>query len=247
MSLDSINDLWLKTPFGATSVEQQQTTNPAATEGNTPPAPPAVVTTTDEDDDPYKGLTPKELKRMLADAESAKGTTEAEKKALQDAIDADQRKKNDENTNLKNDLDKEKTSNADLRETVRKVKLENEILKDDRWTWHNIDDVIGKLPENVQVDDRGKVSGLAAALTKIAKDNEYLVKSTKDQQQQQNNGNQQQQQNGGPTGFQPGQGGANAGGALPPNVTALARDYPALNSRITGAPQGPPIPVPGPM
>ena len=251
MQLESIEQVWQKTPFGATSTETQQNTppatdpppNPPATQGNSnPPA------TEDKDDDPYAGLTPKELRRLLADAEGRANTTEADKKKLQDAIDAEQRKKNDENTNLKNDVAARDTTISELRQALSHQALVNSILLDERFTWHNIDDVIHKLPESVKVDDNGKVSNIAAALGKIAKDNEYLVKSQQGQQDsQQQQPNNSQQQNNGPTGFQPGQGGANSGGALPPNAVELAKNYPALASRTGGGYQAPPVPqhVPG--
>jgi hypothetical protein len=245
MTSDSNSGIWVLTPFGS-----QDDPNPPKPPDNqqqqNPPTPPPATnqdqqpdSDSNDDDDPYAGLSAKELKRLLKDAESGKTATEAEKKTLQDKIEADERKKKSELENAQTDLQGEKDTNASLRQSLRHQSLVNQILQDDRFTWHSIDDVIAKLPDSVKVDDEGKVSGLTVALTKVAKDSEYLVKSVKDQQnQQQNNGN----QNNGPTGFQPGQGGANQGGGLPPNVTELVKNYPALASRMGGQPQ-----IPQPM
>jgi hypothetical protein len=249
MTFDSKAGIWQLAPFGS----EDPVTPPATTEGQQQQNPPANQqqnnqgqqgNSDENDDDPYAGLSAKELKRLLKDAEDGKTATEAEKKKLQDTIDAEERKRLSKEEGLQKDLDAEKASNTQLRQALSHSQLENEILKDDRWTWHNIDDVIGKLPESVKVGDDGKVTGLTSALAKVAKDNEYLVKSTKDLQQQQNNGNQQQQNNNGPTGFQPGQGGANQGGGVGPNASELVKSYPALASRLSGVPQGPFNPQP---
>mgnify|MGYP003414168311 CR=1 FL=1 len=64
-----------------------------------------------------------------------------------------------------------------------------------------------------------------------------MVRSAKDESnnQDQNNGSSPKQNqktnSGGPTGFQPGQGGANGGGAVGPNFESLAKVMPALQSR----------------
>lgn len=257
MTFESIDNIWRLSPFGSTSAEPQNDQQTNQQQTNQQQDPPGNQATQDnpDDDDPYAGLSAKELKRLLSDTEKAKGTTEAERKALQDKIDADTRKQQTREQNLENDLTTEKQTNSSLREALRRSQLENNILKDERFTWHNTDDVISKLPESVKVDDNGNVSGLASALTKIATNNEYLVKTRKDQQdsqQQQNNGNQNNQQqpnnsNYGPTGFQPGQGGANQGGGVAPNAQELQKNYPALASRINGGVAPPPAPMPMPQ
>lgn len=183
----------------------------------------------DDAEDEYAGLSADELKRLLADKTSSEAKTKKDLKTLQDKEEAEQRKKNDDVTNLTKDLDKERETVATLRATMAKQAIINAIRDDTRYEWNNVEIVAGLLdPEVVKVTDEGKVEGIKNQLTKIAKDHDFLLKS------QQQNGN-QQQGNGsggsGPTGFQPGQGGASNGGSEQ-DRKKLAEEYPALMSRI---------------
>jgi len=184
----------------------------------------------EDDDDEYEGYSAKELKRLLKDTSKGKTQAEKEAKALQDKQTAEERKKNDENTNLKNDLAAERETTAKLRATVVKQAIEGAIRDDQRFEWFDATMVAQQLdPDVVKVNDEGKVEGLKGQLTKVAKEHPFLLKKD-------NTGSQQgrQQQDGGtgsgPTGFQPGQGGASTSGEI--DRKKLAEEYPALASRI---------------
>lgn len=189
----------------------------------------------DSDDDPYAGMSSKELKRLLKDAEKASLDGKNAAKALQDKIDAENRKKNDDVTNLTNDLEAERNTNKQLRAALAQQAIQNAIRNDTRFEWKNTEIVAQQLnSEIVKVSDDGKVEGLAKELSRIAKDDSLKFLLAKDNTQQ---GNQQQQQNqnqqqNGSTGFQPGQGGASSGGGIDPNAKELAELMPALRSRI---------------
>jgi hypothetical protein len=179
-----------------------------------------------EDDDPYAGLSAKELRRLLADTDSKANQSEKDRKALQDKLDEHERAKLSEDQKNKLDLDKEREANSVLRATNARLSITQAILLDKRFDWHNPEIVAQQLnPEIVKVDDNGKVSGIEKELARVAKDHDYLL--VKKRQQQQNNDS----NNNGPTGFQPGQGGANQGGSLPPNAKELVKNYPALANR----------------
>jgi hypothetical protein len=190
----------------------------------------------DDEDDPYKGLSAKELKRLLSDSEGKRKTAETERDSAKDAQTKADRAKMDENDRLKAEKTDDANKIEELRAANAKLALIGAIRDDSRFEWHNPEIVAQQFkPDEVTVSDDGKVEGIAKALTRVAKENDYLLKAKADsknnQQQQQNN---QQQQNGGGnvTGFQPGQGGASNGGNVDPNVSALVEKMPALASRI---------------
>lgn len=191
----------------------------------------------DSDDDEYEGYSSKELKRMLKDKETARKTAEADAKKLRDKETEAQRKKNDDVTNLTNDVNALKDENATLRATVTKQAIIGAIRDDSRFDWFDPNMVAQQLdPEVVKVDDQGRVEGIKSQLTKVAKEHPFLLK--KDNTNNGNGGQGNGQQNNGngsgasgPTGFQPGQGGASNGGGETDRAK-LAEDYPALASRI---------------
>lgn len=184
----------------------------------------------DDDDDEYSGYSAKELRRIAKDLKKGKTATDAELKALKDKEDAEKRKKNDDVTNLTNDLTTERDTNKTLRATITKQAIIGAIRDDSRFTWHDPEMVAAQLdPEIVKVDDHGKVEGIKSQLAKVAKDHPFLLKSDNTKQNQQ--GGQQNNGSSGPTGFQPGQGGASGGGTQT-DTKKLAEDYPALAGRF---------------
>jgi hypothetical protein len=193
--------------------------------------------TDDDDDDPYKGLTAKELKKLLSDAENDNTKTAAELQQLRDAQTAAERKKNDENTNLKADVASRDKTIAQLRSALAEQAITGGIRDDKRFEWHNPKVVAQQFNSGeVTVDDDGKVTGLTKALARIAKDESckfMLAKDNTQQQDDQNNqNNNQQQQNNGPSGFQPGQGGSNSSGSgITENYDELVKIMPALRTR----------------
>ena len=229
--------LWPILPFGGEDGEG----TPAANEGEQAPAqggtpqnqkPPEPKGGDDSDDgddseDEYKGYTVKELRRIAADNAKKAADAEREAKKLKDKETAEERKKNDENTNLKNDVAERDETIKTIRATMTQQAIHGAIRDDQRYTWNDVGIVAGLLdPEVVKVSDQGKVEGLKAQLTKISKEHPFLLKSdnTNDQGRQQNNQS-------GPTGFQPGQGGASGGGAEV-DRKKLAEEYPALAGRV---------------
>lgn len=192
----------------------------------------------DDEDDPYKGLSTKELKRLLKDTEGQKDKSEADKKSLQDKIDAQQRKERTDLENANKDNEAKDATIAQLRSALAKQAITGAIRDDKRFEWHNPDIVAQQFNSGeVTVDDDGKVSGIAKALTRLAKDDSVKFLLAKDNTKE-NSGNEQQQNNQqqqqGQSGFQPGQGGANGGGSqVDPQASELVKTgYTALNTRI---------------
>lgn len=249
MSFDSNFSLWPIVPIGAddddkdksggsdTSGQSGGQSNNQGGQGNSSQS--QKKDDDDDADDPYKGLSAKELKKLLADAE-ANGTTAAqeletlrqEKQAAEDAkLDENQRK-----DKQINDLTAE---NNTLRASLAKAAIVNAINDNKEYTWNSANIVAQQLDsEKVKVDDKGKVTGLEKELARIANDKnlEFLLAGKKSEE---NNNNQQQndqQQNNGVTGFQPGQGGATSSGPLggidATQAAELAKKMPALTSRL---------------
>jgi hypothetical protein len=184
------------------------------------------------DDDEYEGLSAKELRRIARD--NAKRAEQAEKDAAtaKSTLTAKEREKLDKEQRQELEINDLKNEVAKLRSTNTKLALIGAIRDDKRYEWHNPEMVAAQLDsEKVKVSDDGKVEGLAPALTKIAKDDSLKFMLKTDNTQQSNN-QQQQQNNGQQTGLQPGQGGANQGGSLPPNASELAELMPALRNRM---------------
>ena len=188
----------------------------------------------DSDDDEFDGFSVAELKRLARDNAQKAKDAEAERKAAQEIIDAEERKKNDDLTNLTKDLEKERQTVQTLRATVVKQAIEASIRDDKRYEWHDVEmvaTVAGQINPDISVSDDGKVEGLKATLPKVAKEHPFLIKTdksggNKNDERQQNNGNF------GATGFQPGQGGTSGGNGNEINAAALAENYPALAGRV---------------
>lgn len=193
----------------------------------------------DDDDDPYEGLTAKELKARLAAETRARTTAETDKKALEDEKDATARSKRDKVTNLEADVAAANTEIAELKATNSRLALVNAILNDRDYQWHNANIVAQQLDSSkVTVDPKtGTVDGLKKELKRVSEDHDYLLASKKDDKGQgngngQGNGQQKRQPyTGGPTGIQPGQGGAANGGLEPKPIDELMKEYPALAAR----------------
>lgn len=226
-------------PFGADADNDppdqgsQQQQNPPAGQGDPPGAgggggsgnaggqkPPDKKDDSDDDEDPYKGLTPTELKKALSDAEKGKKDAEKDRDTYKGKVDEAERATKSKEDNLQADLDKEKETNKSLRATNARLAIVMGILMETKYRWHNPEIVAQQLdPKAVKVSDDGKVEGLTKELARIAKDHAYLLVTN------QQGGHQ------GPTGFQPGQGGANQGGGKKPTAAELVKTYPAMASR----------------
>lgn len=224
--------LWPILPFGG---ENQESDSEGINESNSESSqsnsvvPQRNSEDNSSDDDPYSGLSAKELRRILRDTELSKGSIEAAKaeleKKIKDAEDAQLSKEQ----KLEKDVTERDSIINTLRATNAKLAIINAINEDSRFQWFNSEVVAQQLnPAVVKVSDDGKVEGIAKELARIAKDHDYLLKNKGTQQ---NNNGQQKSDDQGPTGFQPGQGGANQGGTLT-NTSELAKNYPALANRI---------------
>lgn len=231
--------LWPIMPFGGETQPEdsgtasiENTPNPVAAQENSVPASKPSQTSTDEDeDDPYNGLSAKELRRILKDTESSKAATESAKAELEKRVKESEDAQLSKEQKLEKDvLERDSLINT-LKATNAKLAIMNAINQDSRFRWHDTEIVAQQLNSSVvKVSDDGKVEGIAKELARVAKDHDYLLK-TKGTQQDSQNGRQQSSDQG-PTGFQPGQGGANQGGQLPTNAVELAKTFPALANRI---------------
>ena len=189
----------------------------------------------DDDDDEFSGYSAKELRRIAADHKKAARKAESEAQEFKDKQAAEERKKNDDVTNLTKDLDTERETVKTLRATVVKQAIEGAIRDDARFEWHDVEMVAAQLdPEVVKVDDKGRVEGIKGQLPKVAKNHPFLLKKDNTDSNNNNgnaNGNAGQSNNG-PTGFQPGQGGTSGGGGNEVDTKKLAENYPALAGRM---------------
>jgi hypothetical protein len=232
--------LWPIAPFGGEG-EEDPPAGDAVTDKDKPDAKKdKAETKTDdkdeEEDDEYAGLTPAELRKIASDNAKAAAKAKADAKVLTDAQEAEERKKNDENTNLKKDVEKLTTENTTLRSTMTKQAIVGAIRDDTRYEFHDPEMVAQQLdPEVVTVDDKGTVTGIKAALPKVVKQHPFLVKKDntveddgKNGKANNNGNNGSGNGNGGPTGSQPGQGGTSGGGGNDVDVKVLAENYPAL-------------------
>jgi hypothetical protein len=190
----------------------------------------------DAEDDDLEGLSAKELRRIAADREKARKAAEA--KATKAAKDAAAKEREKLNADQKKDFDLNQANEtiAKLTATNTKLALLGAIRDDSRFEWHNPEIVAQQLnSEIVKVDSEGRVEGLANELKRVSKDHAYLLKKKGQQQDSGNNNgnnNNNQQQNNQQSGLQPGQGGANQGGSMPPQQAELVELMPALRSRM---------------
>lgn len=229
---------WPILPFGGETVDEGQN------DGNSNPPANAVSLNLqhgqdnsasqnqndEEDDDPYAGLSAKELRRLLRDTETSKSTVESEKAALEKKIKEVDDAKLSKEQKLENDVSERDSIISTLRAANAKLAIINAINQDVRFEWHNPEIVAQQLNSDVvKISDDGRVEGITKELARISKEHSYLLKT---KETQQNNSGQQKSNDQGPTGFQPGQGGANQGGTLS-NTAELAKNYPALANRLS--------------
>ena len=232
--------LWPILPFGGETqpedsgtVSTENVPNVVAAQDNSVSTPKTNQINSDEDDDdPYNGLSAKELRRILKDTESSKAATESAKAELEKRVKESEDAQLSKEQKLEKEVQERDSLINTLKATNAKLAIMNAINQDSRFQWHDSEIVAQQLNSSVvKVNDDGKVEGIAKELARVAKDHEYLLKS-KGTQQDSQNGRQQQSNDQGPTGFQPGQGGANQGGQLPTNAAELAKTFPALSNRI---------------
>lgn len=184
----------------------------------------------DADDDEFKDYSPRELRRIARDLANRAKTAETERDTVKSTLTEKEREKLNKEERLEADLTDAGNANATLRATNARLAITNAIMLDQRFTWHDPEMVAQQLNSAVvKVSDEGKVEGIANELKRVAKDHAFLLKkdNTKPNNPQQNT-----QQQEGPTGFQPGQGGATQGGSLSADQKVLQENYPALVNRM---------------
>lgn len=240
---------WRMVPFGAESEgdsSDEGNGNPTGSVGTQPDQPSVSVTgsgggtggatgksapaaaTDDDDEDEYKDLTPRELRRLARDLANKAKNIESERDSFKTKVDEQERKTRTNEENLQKDLEAERSVNATLRATNARLAILGAIRDDVRYEWHDPEMVAQQLNSDVvKVSEDGRVDNLKKELDRIAKDHEFLLKKKANQPGRQPN-------NGGPTGFQPGQGGANNSGSGQPDLRELAKSYPALAHRVAG-------------
>lgn len=110
------------------------------------------------------------LKRKLAAADRRAAAAE---KKIQDA----ENQKLDEKTRAEKERDEANKAVETAAAKLRQQSIQIEFLENNKHVWHNPKAAL-KLVEldDVEVDDDGKVTGLDAAITKLAKEHPYLVK-----------------------------------------------------------------------
>ena len=181
----------------------------------------------DDEDDQYKGMSSKELKRLLADKDGKLKSTETELDSTKKTLTAKEREELDEIDRLKAEKEDDANTISNLRATNAKLAIIGAIRDDSRFEWHNPEIVAQQFKtDEIKVKEDGTVEGIAKALARIAKDHDYLLKGSKKKEDKDETKNQ------GPTGFQPGQGGANNGGNVDPDRAKLVEMMPALASRM---------------
>jgi hypothetical protein len=72
-----------------------------------------------------------------------------------------------------------KKAHADLLESLRSTRLQNAFLNDTSVTWNDPADAFALMDKSdLEIDDEGKISGMANAIKKLAAAKKYLVKET---------------------------------------------------------------------
>lgn len=118
------------------------------------------------------------FKRMQA-ADQAKAAAETKLKEIE-------RKDQSELEKAKNDLADLQKEHADAMAALNQKALENEFLANNKHTWHDAKDALRLLDmEGVEVKD-GNVTGLTAAIEKLAKAKPHLLKSESDKDDDKN-------------------------------------------------------------
>lgn len=113
------------------------------------------------------------MSRMQA-ADRRASNFETELKKVTDAGKSEQQRKEDEAAAAIKERD-------ELKQEVRNARIGNAFLTVTGYNWHNPSDALDMLMarylDGVEVDDDGKVTGIDAAVKKMAKDKSYLIKT----------------------------------------------------------------------
>ena len=190
-----------------------------------------------ETDDEFDGLSAKELRRLLSEAQSGRKTLDSELKEIRSKLEERERAERTDLENYKADTEKLQAENAELKKALETTAITNAILNNRKFQFHDATDVLNNLKiTELKVDTKtGQVEGIDLELARVAKEKPFLVlNSAKDDKVEkvQNNGSTKQNQNSspsGPTGFQPGQGGGSGNGVQETRASLLSK-YPILQN-----------------
>ena len=132
----------------------------------------------DKGDEPKGGTITQEdydaLKRRMQAADKRASDAEAKIKEHEDAQKDELTKATDRVTELEQE-------NKELSEATTQLRIENEFLASNKYTWHNPKRALSLADlSEVTIEDDGKVVGLDKALDALAKSDAYLLKSEKD-------------------------------------------------------------------
>lgn len=150
------------------------------------------------------------------------------------ALEEKDRKEKSDLENAQRDLQDREDKLSRRDQVLQKNLLETAILKNDNWTWNDLDLVIASLSmDEITVDlDTGKVEGIEDELKRVAKEREFLVKASKKTKKEQQGGEGKPPATNGPSGYNPGQGGAGTNAdKVAADRAALIRKHPGLRNR----------------
>lgn len=182
----------------------------------------------EDEDDEYEGLSAKDLKKRLREANKAGKSTAAELKTLQDAQEKAARKERTELENANKDRDKYKGESEAKDKIIEKQAILQGIITYQDITFHDPKDVIAFINKSdITINDEGEAEGLVKQLKDLAKEKPYLVKSKKGS----NNNDDSNNGRNGSTGTQPGQGAKGKTDANAKQKQELISTYPALIGR----------------
>lgn len=156
---------------------QPGTQQPPATQPPTDPAAQSGAPTTGTPDPNAQPVTRDEYNALMARLQAADRRATAAEKKIKDAEDATL----SEAEKAKQDLARAQAELAAQKERNDRQAVDNAILADTSYAgkWHNVETVMGLIDRSgITIEDSGKVTGVKAALDKLARDHAYLLKPT---------------------------------------------------------------------
>lgn len=173
------------------------------------------------DDASSKGTPTREeyeaLERRMKAADKRATDAETKVKEYEDKDKDELTKATDKVTELENDV-------KGLSEAVTTLRIENEFLASNKYTWHNPKRALSLVDlSEVTIDDDGKVVGLDKALDALAKSDAYLLKTGKDGEEEEIEGGKPNGSSGSPVGS------GSSKDKKAADAAALRSRFPALN------------------
>jgi hypothetical protein len=168
-----------------------------------------------------KKIDPNDLKAVQEELERVQNRMRAADKRASDAeakVKEFEDKDKDELQKATDRVQELETENTGLSEAVKQLRIENEFLASNKYTWHNPKRALSLADlSEVTITEDGKVEGLDKALDALAKSDQYLLKSEKDGDEEPPEGSSGS-----------GNGSGRKGGKGAVDKEALQKKYPAL-------------------